>query len=319
MPNVSVIVPVYNVEDYIERCMKSLINQTLKDIEIIVVNDGSTDKSETKIKKYLDKYPDKIKYFVKENGGLSDARNYGMQYATGEYIAFLDSDDYVDITLYEKMYKIAVEQNCDYVECNFIWKYDDREQKDIGEKFNTKKEMLSKARVVAWNKLIKRNLIEKTEIQFPKGLRYEDVEFFYKLLPYINRFGFVDECLIYYVQRGNSIVNTQNERTKEIFVVLDNVLNYYKEKNLYEEYKTELEYTYTRLLLCSSLLRMVKIKDKVTRKKLLNLTWNNLNTKFPNWKSNSILLSENSAKNKYMRSVNSLTFKIYAFIFRIKK
>lgn len=319
MPNVSVIVPVYNVEDYIERCMESLINQTLKDIEIIVVNDGSTDKSETKIKKYLDKYPDKIKYFVKENGGLSDARNYGMQYATGEYIAFLDSDDYVDITLYEKMYKIAVEQNCDYVECNFIWKYDDREQKDIGEKFNTKKEMLSKARVVAWNKLIKRNLIEKTEIQFPKGLRYEDVEFFYKLLPYINRFGFVDECLIYYVQRGNSIVNTQNERTKEIFVVLDNVLNYYKEKNLYEEYKTELEYTYTRLLLCSSLLRMVKIKDKVTRKKLLNLTWNNLNTKFPNWKSNSILLSENSAKNKYMRSVNSLTFKIYAFIFRIKK
>ena len=124
MPNVSVIVPVYNVEDYIERCMESLINQTLKDIEIIVVNDGSTDKSETKIKKYLDKYPDKIKYFVKENGGLSDARNYGMQYATGEYIAFLDSDDYVDITLYEKMYKIAVEQNCDYVECNFIWKYD---------------------------------------------------------------------------------------------------------------------------------------------------------------------------------------------------
>ena len=177
-----------------------------------------------------------------------------MQYATGEYIAFLDSDDYVDITLYEKMYKIAVEQNCDYVECNFIWKYDDREQKDIGEKYNTKKKMLSKARVVAWNKLIKRDLIEKTGIQFPKGLRYEDVEFFYKLLPYINRFGFVDECLIYYVQRGNSIVNTQNERTKEIFVVLDNVLNYYKEKNLYEEYKTELEYTYTRLLLCSSLL-----------------------------------------------------------------
>ena len=319
MPKVSVIVPVYNVEDYVERCLESLLNQTLKDIEIIVVNDGSTDNSETKIKKYLDKYPDKIKYLVKENGGLSDARNFGMLYATGEYIAFLDSDDYVDITLYEKMYKTAMEQNCDYVECNFIWKYDDREKKDIGEKYNTKKEMLSKARVVAWNKLIKRDLIEKTEIQFPKGLRYEDVEFFYKLLPYINRFGFVDDCLIYYVQRGNSIVNTQNERTKEIFEVLDNVLNYYKEKNLYEEYKTELEYTYTRLLLCSSLLRMVKIKDKITRKKLLNLTWNNLNTKFPNWKSNSILLSENSAKNKYMRSVNGLTFKIYAFIFRMKK
>ncbi len=319
MPKVSVIVPVYNVENYIEKCLESLVNQTLQEIEIIVVNDGSTDGSQTIINKYTDKYENKVKCYTKENGGLSDARNYGLKYATGEYIAFLDSDDYVDVTLYEKMYKKAIEEKCDYVECDFIWKYNNREKKDIGYRYINKHEMLSTARVVAWNKLIKRELINQKQIQFPKGMRYEDVEFFYKLLPYINGFGFVNECLIYYVQRGNSIVNTQNERTSEIFRVLENVINYYKEKGLYNEYETELEYTYTRLLLCSSFLRMVNIKDKNTRKRLLNQTWENLNSNFPNWKKNRILKKQKSLKNLYMRSMNNISFKIYSLVLRIKR
>lgn len=319
MPKVSVIVPVYNVENYIEKCLESLVNQTLDDIEIVVVNDGSTDNSEKIIKKYIERNNSKIKYVVKENGGLSDARNYGMMFATGDYIAFLDSDDYVDVTTYEKMYKKAIEEDCDFVECDFIWKYDKKEVKDYGYCYKDKHEMLTNARVVAWNKLIKKELVDKLQIGFPKGLRYEDVEFFYKLLPYINKYGFVKEYLIYYVQRENSIVNTQNERTKEIFMVLDNVIEYYKDKGFYEEYKTELEYTYTRLLLCSSLLRIVKIKDKKIRKEQLNMTWTNLNNKFPEWKNNSVLLKNKSGKNKYMRSVNKLTFKIYARIFRIRE
>ena len=316
MPKVSIIVPVYNVENYIERCLESLVNQTLQDIEIIVVNDGSTDNSEKIINKYIEKYDGKIKLVSKQNGGLSDARNYGMKYATGEYIAFLDSDDYVDITIYEKMYKKAVEDDCDFVECDFIWKYDNKEVKDDGYIYKNKHEMLANARVVAWNKLIKRELIQDTRIQFPKGLRYEDVEFFYKLLPHIQKFGFVKEYLIYYTQRDNSIVNTQNERTKEIFTVLDDVISYYKEKEFYEEYKNELEYTYTRLLLCSSFLRIIKIQDKKKQKEQLKSTWSNLNYMFPNWKKNNILFKNNYKKNIYMRSVNKFTFKIYSHIFR---
>ena len=110
MVKVSIIVPVYNVEKYIDKCLQTLVNQTLEDIEIIIVNDGSTDNSEEIIKQYLQAYKNKIKYVIKENGGLSDARNYGMKYATGEFIAFLDSDDYVDVTIYEKMYKKAIEE-----------------------------------------------------------------------------------------------------------------------------------------------------------------------------------------------------------------
>lgn len=316
MPKVSVIVPVYNVEKYVGKCLETLVNQTLQDIEIIVVNDGSTDNSKQEIEKYLEKYGSKIKYFEKENGGLSDARNYGMKYATGDYIAFLDSDDYVDITIYEKMYNKAVQDNCDFIECDFVWKYDDKEVKDLGEVYEDKHEMLANARVVAWNKLIKKELINKANIEFPKGLRYEDVEFFYKLIPYIEKFGFVKEYLIYYIQRGNSIVNTQNERTKEIFQILDNVLKYYKEKGFYEEYKEELEYAYTRLVLCSSFLRIVKIKDKKIRKEQLEETWTNLNQNFPNWKHNQVLKKNKTKKNVYIKSVNKFTFKIYSYILR---
>lgn len=372
MAKVSVIVPVYNVEKYLDRCLTTLLNQTLDDIEFIVVNDGSTDSSEEIIKKYQAKC-DKIKYHKKENGGLSDARNFGMKYATGDYIAFLDSDDFVDKTIYEKMYNKAIEESADYVECDFYWAYPKLEEKngtiisnylneknninitpnenneinkiknenkeinkynneskkennskfeeliqseiknlklkkDIGFKYQNKKEMLTYGRVVAWNKLIKKEIIKE---EFPKGLNYEDVEFFYKLIPNVNKFAFVEEPLIYYVQRENSIVNKQSYKNGQIFNVFDNVFDYYKKNDLYDEYFEELEYTYTRILLCSSFKRIKQIKDEVQREKLLYETWQNINTKFPDWKSNKILKTK-SLKNLYMRSVNEFTYKIYS-------
>ena len=191
MPEVSVIVPVYNVEKYLERCLNSLVNQTLENIEIIIVNDGTKDNSEEIIKKFMEKYPQKIVYLKKENGGLSDARNYGIPYVKGEYIAFLDSDDYVEKDIYKEMYELAKKENSDMVECDFLWEYPNKVREDIGQVYNGKKEMLEKVRVVAWNKLIRKSILEKTQIQFPKGLRYEDVEFTYKLIPHLNKVSFL--------------------------------------------------------------------------------------------------------------------------------
>lgn len=319
MPKVSVIVPVYNVEKYLIKCFDSLVNQTLEDIEIIAVNDGSTDKSGEILNIYRDRFPDKMKVVEKSNGGLSDARNYGIPYASGEYVAFLDSDDYVELDMYEKMYLKAVSENLDYVECDFIWEYPTKSKVDVGIEYKDKKDMLVKARVVAWNKLIRKSVLDKAKVEFPKGLRYEDVEFFYKMLPYFERVGYVREPLIHYIQRENSISNNQNERTGEIFTVLDNVINYYKEKGLYDEYKSELEYTYTRLLLCSSLFRMVKIADKEVRKRLLNETWDRLNSTFSNWKRNGVLCSNKCGKNLYMKTVNKWSFGLYCKIFQIIK
>ena len=316
MPKVSVIVPVYNVEKYITRCLTTLVNQTIDDLEIILVNDGSTDNSEQIIRQFKKDYKN-IMYVKKENGGLSSARNFGLIYAKGEYVAFLDSDDYVDRTIYQKMYEKAKATNSDYVECDFIWKYPYHEKIDVGFRYKDKKEMFEKARVVAWNKLIKREIIINNKLEFPVGLYYEDIEFFYKLLPYINNFSFVEEPLIYYVQRDNSIVNKQDSRTKQIFKVLDNVIDYYKKIGLYSEYEKQIEYTYARLLLCSSLKRMIQIPDKLTREMLLTETWQNLNSKFPNWKQNELLKKNNSVNGIFMKTMNNFSFKIYTKFLRI--
>lgn len=319
MPKVSIVVPIYNVEKYLEKCLNTLINQTLSDIQIILVNDGSSDNSGKIAKEFQKKYPEKIIYLEKENGGLSDARNFGILHATGEYIAFLDSDDYVELSIYEEMYNLAKKENSDMVECDFYWEYPEKSKQDIGHIYEGKKEMLEKVRVVAWNKLIKRDVLEEAQVWFPKGYRYEDVEFTYKLIPYLEKVSFLKKPYIHYMQREGSISNSQNERTKEIFEVLEHVIEFYKEKELYEEYKTQLEYLYTRYLLCSSLLRMVKIQDKKVRKELLNKTWTNLNIKFPNWKKNEILKKGKGAKNLYMKTVNKFTYPIYCKIFSLLK
>ena len=317
MPKVSVIVPIYNVEKYLEKCINSLLSQTLEDIQIILVNDVSKDNSGNIAKECEKNNKNRIIYVEKENGGLSDARNYGLKYATGDFIAFLDSDDYIEKNAYEEMYNKAIEENADYVECDFIWEFPNKIRVDKQYPYKNKKEMLSFVRVVAWNKLIKRQLITDNNLEFPKGLRYEDVEFTYKLIPFINKFAYVDKPFIHYVQREGSIANVQNERTAEIFTVLDNVIEFYKKNNIYEKYRDELEYNYARYLLCSSLKRMCKIKDKTIREKLLTESWKRLNSNFPNWKENVILKTVNIGKNKYMRTVNKSTYKIYSKILEI--
>jgi len=317
MPKVSVIVPFYNVENYIEKCLETLVNQTLKDIEIILVNDGSKDRSIDIVNKFLKQYPEKIVYLEKENGGLSDARNFGIPHAKGEYIAFLDSDDYVEKDMYENMYELAKKEDSDMVECDFYWEYPDKLKKDEGTIYHGKKEMVEKVRVVAWNKLIKKEILEKSDVKFPKGLRYEDVEFTYKLVPYIEKVSFLKKPCVYYIQREGSISNKQNERNKEIFDVLDNVISYYKEKEIYDTYKDELEYIYVRYAFCSSLLRIVKIKDEDIQQKLLDLTWDNVNSKFPNWKNNTILKNNKSLKNLYLRTINKFTFNMYTTLLSI--
>ena len=278
---------------------------------------GSKDGSEEIAKEYRRKYPTKIVYLEKENGGLSDARNYALPYATGEYIAFLDSDDYVEEEMYEEMYETAKIDKADVVECDYLWEYPEETIESKGRAYKDRKDMILNARVVAWNKLIKRELLEKTKIKFQVGLRYEDVEFFYKLVPYINTISIVKKPFIHYVQRDNSISNTQTVKTTEIIDVLDNVLEFYKENNIYERYKKELEYNYARYLLCSSMLRMIMIENKEERNKAISRAWEKLNTTFPEWKENEYL-KEKGLKNKYMKSVNEKTLKIYEKLGRIK-
>ena len=151
-PKISIIVPIYNVEEYLEKCLDSLVNQTLKDIEIILINDGSPDNSEEIVNKYLKKYKEKIIYHKKKNEGQGIARNYGINLAKGEFISFVDSDDYVDKTIFEKLYNKAIEENSDIVSSvGFIEVKNDNEtikQPNLDCDDNIKKYIISKTKSI---------------------------------------------------------------------------------------------------------------------------------------------------------------------------
>lgn len=249
MIKVSVIVPVYNVYDYLRKCLDSLAKQTLKEIEIIIVNDGSLDDSQSIIDEYTNKYENMVSY-VKKNGGLSDARNYGIKKAHGEYIAFLDSDDYVDDDMYEKMYQKAKLGNFDMVVCNLKYVYNDKivlAYSNIENDTTDIKKTMLNIYPAAWNKLFKRKLFNNG-LEFKKNVWFEDVEFIYRLLPYIKSIGVVHEHLINYVQRSNSITTTVNEKIYDYINNLNGIVEYYQENNLYDVYFNELEYVYVRYI-----------------------------------------------------------------------
>ena len=126
MPKVSVIIPVYNVQEYLRECLESLVNQTIKDdLEVIIVNDGSKDNSQNIIDEYVEKYPELFKSYIKENGGQGSARNYGVKKASGEYIGFVDSDDYIENDMYEILYNEGIKKKLDIVVCDMAWVYED--------------------------------------------------------------------------------------------------------------------------------------------------------------------------------------------------
>ena len=312
MVKVSVIVPVYNVEKYLDKCLKGLVNQTLKDIEIIVVNDGSPDNSQDIIDKYVKKYKN-VKSYKKKNGGLSDARNYGLKKANGEYIAFVDSDDYVSNDMYKEMYNKAIAGNFDIVVCDLNYVYDEKIVKcssNVNEDTNDIKKIMLNIYPVAWNKIYKKDLFTKG-VEFKKGIWFEDVEFLYRLLPHVNNIGVVKGEFYQYVQREGSITNT---KSKKLYDYIDNwngVIDYYKDNNLYEDYKKELEYCYVRYLFATFVKRAC-MYDKNDYIEAVECAIKNVKEKFPNYRKNNYFYR--SFKGIYLVLFNKFMAKILFYL-----
>ena len=219
---ISLIVPVYNVEKYLEKCVNSILKQTYKNLEIILVDDGSRDKS-TEICDKLKKVDNRIIVVHKNNGGLSDARNVGIEIATGNYLGFIDSDDYIQNDMYEYLYKLIKENNADISICDYKIIYED-EDFQVEEKINriqtyTKidamKELLKRNQIqdYAWNKLYKRNLF--SNIKYPVGRKMEDLGTTYKLFDKANKIIKGNQKKYFYLQRIGSIVNN---KTIDLFI-----------------------------------------------------------------------------------------------------
>ena len=308
-PAVSVIVPVYNVEKYLGRCLDSLTMQTLKDLEIIVVNDGSLDGSQKVIDDYAGRY-DNIVACTKENGGLGDARNYGMERASGEYIGFVDSDDWIETDMYEKMYEKARTEDCDLVVCDLIYTFEDGSREDYTvagirdlDPDNRKAGFLSP--LFAWNKLYRRDLLLDNGLRYPKGLWYEDIPVTLPCFALSKKTGYVSEALVHYVQRGSSIMgNRTSSKFYDIFKVLDMVTSFFKEHDLLDEYHDELEYVFAEQLMVYGAFRFLRSDDY---RNLSETARKFISERYPEWKKNAYLKKAFNSKNRLFYLTNGPT------------
>ena len=223
-PEISVIVPVYNVEPYLKRCLNSIIEQSLKKIEIILIDDGSTDRSGLICDEYA-KIDSRITVIHQKNGGLSSARNIGIKLAKGDYIMFVDSDDYVMIDYCKLPFEIAKEKNADIVLFPFFYVGKNKNKLDDEEDgFKSKQEafdiILKKAGVNAWSKLYRRCLFD--DVKFPEGFYYEDNATTYKLILNADRIYYTNNRLYYYCFREGSI--TSSKKRIIDFIVMFSVM-----------------------------------------------------------------------------------------------
>ena len=213
---ISVVVPIYNVEKYLEKCIDSIINQTYKDLEIILVDDGSTDSSGKIADKYA-KLDSRIKVIHKSNGGLSDARNKGLKIASGKYVSFVDSDDFISNDMLDYLYKLLKENNSEISVCNFQQFSSEEEiineaNNKIGKSNNYLNEeilqILLKGDITygdyAWNKLYLLELFHN--VQYPVGKKMEDIGTTYKLYFYAKKITIGPEKKYYYYKRSDSIL-----------------------------------------------------------------------------------------------------------------
>ena len=311
----SIILPVYNTEKYLAKCFDSILYNDFKDYELICINDGTKDNSESIILEYINKFDGKMKYIKKENGGLSDTRNLGIQEAKGEYISFIDSDDYIEKNMYLELFKKLEEYPYDLIVCDLKYVYEDKEKSknvscginhDIQNKDNIK-EIYKSYYPAVWNKIYKKELIE--DISFTKGVWYEDMEFMLKLLPNISSIGVVHIPLYNYLQRENSITYTYNEKLYDIINNMDRVLHYYKEKDLFNKYYQELEYLTARYYIATFLKRIAKAKKYKIYIKGVNFVIKKIKEIFPYYKNNKYL-NEVGLKGFYIKHFN----KFFAFI-----
>lgn len=220
MDLISIIVPIYKVEHYLDCCVESIINQTYQNVEIILVDDGSPDHCAAICDRWAEK-DKRIKVVHKKNGGLSDARNAGMEVANGQYLGFVDSDDWIDSQYVEYLYRVIQQTGSDLSACDVKFVPDGEdvlavEQELSGMSVNTPEEALStliqgrKYRAVVWNKLYKREIIQGEK--FEVGRLHEDEFFTYRIYDKCKRLAYVDIPLYNYRQREGSIMSTFSVR-----------------------------------------------------------------------------------------------------------
>ena len=302
MSSVSIIIPAYNVENYIERCILSCVNQTFDDIEIIVINDGSEDNTLEIIITEAQK-DSRIRVINTNNNGVNYARSIGLNSARGKFILFLDSDDYLSKNAIEKCYEIVKNNNYDIVQFNYKLKYSNGEEllpwdykfyKDNNEKVFTDYKYLdllfnTKCNFSIWSKLIRKDFLIENNIKLLTNSSYgEDLAFTYNLAMYKPKVYILNEYLYYYFQRNNSLSNTFSKKSLDINKSINYIKKQLSHNNLLEIYNEEFNF------LAYKHVYFIRRNFMYTDNELGKLM-------FKNWKKLNISISYNN--NKYYRDL----------------
>jgi len=247
----SIIVPIYNVEDYLDKCLTSLVNQSEQEIEILCINDGSTDNSLEVIKKF-EALDSRVKGFTKENGGLSDARNYGLKLVKSDYVMFIDSDDFCELDMVELCLKHMKQNDADMCVFNVNNYFQETDtytttklpfQEGVKYQLKENKDMLAYCNNAAWNKMYKVSLFTDHQVEYPFGYRHQDLGTTPILLHYAKSVVFIDKPLYNYLaDRTNNLTTTYDKKIYHIIDMVEHVVTFYKENDLFDEYQDELKY-----------------------------------------------------------------------------
>lgn len=294
MPKTSVVVPVYNVKPYLEKCVSSILRQTETDFELLLVDDGSTDGCGALCDE-LSHRDGRVRVIHQENRGLGGARNTGLREARGTWILFPDSDDWLEEDILRKALEAGERENADMVVFGF--RTVDGEGKELGcfvealpkgSGLSPKehKEMLL-CYPCAWNKLYKRELFQRAGAEYPPRVWYEDLRTTPKLMVRADRVAFLEDVGYNYLQRAGSIMkNSTADRNVEILEAFDDLLPWFRGQGIFEEYRDELEYLALYHALLTASARVIRLDRKHP---LLQKFWSYLQKEFPNWKGNPYL------------------------------
>lgn len=320
---ISIIVPIYNVEQYLGRCIDSLIKQKYRNIEILLIDDCSTDKSADIAREYTEKNPNICRFIsLTKNVGVSGVRNYGLSMCQGQWVSFVDSDDWVDEEYISSMYKVAREDDADIVMsgCTYIW--DDKRKKDmfIPQKLNTfslHKDKIALCRCSVTAKLINKNLLYRTQIEFPQNIRrLEELCMMVPLFTYTDRISIINKSYYYYFQRTNSSSNQNMEDTN---------LNFFTEsvERMYTMAKPGFDESLEFRVICELMygLVMTMIRCKKPRREVVNKIIE-LNNVYSNWTSNTYLVHLPKLKKLFLMCVRRkwyLALKTMVYAWDIKQ